>query len=69
MLIDPKAGANLLQRMTEEPGELQFDDSQVTALLEVFIPRFVTSCPGMAGVGLKCKVTRDDAGWDIRIDR
>jgi hypothetical protein len=68
MIPDPQAGANLLQRMTgDAPKDMTFSDAQVGALIEVFIKRFVTDAPGMAGAGLSCDIKRVDNGWDIEI--
>ncbi len=68
MIPDPHAGASLLQRMTGDVAkDVSFNDAQVSALIEVFIQRFVTSAPGMAGAGLTCDVKRVDGGWDIEI--
>lgn len=68
MIDDPMQGANLLQRMTGEAvKDVSFNDAQVSALIEVFIQRFVTSAPGMAGANLSCDIKRVDNGWDIEI--
>lgn len=64
-------GRSLLDRMTatEDAGQQNFNADQVTAMIEIFIPKFVETCPGMAGAGMKCRVTRDADGWSIRIDK
>jgi len=64
-------GRSLLDRMTaaEDAEQQTFNDDQVTAMIEIFIPKFVETCPGLAGAGMKCRVTRDADGWAIRIDK
>lgn len=72
MIIDPGAGASLLDRMTqseEDPRDLSFNDDQIKMLVEVFIPRMITAAPGFAKHRLTCKVEQADAGWVIRIDK
>lgn len=70
ILTDPKAKqlGSLLQRMTgDNSQELKFTDSQVNSMIEVFIPRFVTGCPGMPD-GMGCVVNRKDGGWTVEIE-
>lgn len=64
-------GRALLDRMTaaEDSGQQNLTPDQITAMVEIFVPRMITECPGFKGAGMKCKVERDDAGWSIRIDR
>lgn len=64
-------GRALLDRMTaaEDAAQENFNTDQVTAMIEIFIPKFVETCPGMAGAGMKCRVERDATGWSIRIDK
>ncbi|AZS07527.1 hypothetical protein PBI_DUKE13_191 [Mycobacterium phage Duke13] len=61
---------SLFSRMTAETAnEARFTDEQVAALIELFVPRFVTEAPGMKPAGLSCRVDRDGKGWTIRIDK
>lgn len=60
----------LLSRMTNsEAPEVTLNSGQVDAIVEVLIPKMISEMPGMKSAGLKCSITRDEAGWNIRIDR
>lgn len=64
-----KQMGSLLSKMTAETsGDAQFNDNQVTAMIEVLIPRMVTTLPGMPA-GMKCSIDRDGTGWTIRIEK
>lgn len=68
-MTDQQNMASLLSKMTAETsGETKFTPNQVQAMIEIFIPRFVTAAPGMPK-GMTCKVDRDETGWNIRVDR
>ncbi|ASD50799.1 hypothetical protein PBI_LUCKY2013_186 [Mycobacterium phage Lucky2013] len=61
---------SLMSRMTAASAEeARFTDEQIAALVEIFIPRFVTGAPGVAPAKLSCTVDRDEKGWTIRIDK
>jgi len=64
-------GRSLLDRMTaaEDAAQENLTPDQISAMVELFIPRMIMECPGFKGAGMKCRVERDDAGWSIRIDR
>lgn len=70
MIVDPREGATLLDRITqaeEDPRNLSFSDEQVKMLVEVFIPRMITAAPGFSKHRLTCDVKADGDGWNIRI--
>lgn len=64
-----KAMGSLLSKMTKATsGELRFDKTQVTNIVEILIPRMITSMPGMPK-GMTCDITdKDDKGWNVRIE-
>lgn len=64
-----KQMGSLLSKMTAETtGEIKFNDGQVTAVVEVLIPRLIQQMPGMPA-GMTCAIERDDTGWTVRIER
>lgn len=64
-----KQMGSLLSKMTAETsGDVNFNDNQVTAIIEVLLPRMVTNLPGMPA-GMKCSIEKDDTGWTIRVEK
>lgn len=63
-------GKTLFESMTgkSDRPEAKLDPYQADALIHAVLPRFFTTGP-MAALGLKMKITTDDDGWTIRIDR
>lgn len=58
----------LLSKMTADTADkIVFTSNQVTAVVEMVIPKIVSSLPGMPS-GMRCTVDRDDKGWSVRID-
>ncbi len=64
---------SLLDRMTQSEAkptdEESFTPEQAAMMVEFVVPRMITEAPGMKPLGLTCTVTKDDKGWDIRIDK
>ncbi len=63
---------SLLERVTQSESavdEEKFSPDQVAAMIEFVVPRLISETPGMKPAGLTCTVTKDDKGWDIRIDK
>lgn len=59
----------LLSKMTaEQSAEFRLDESQIKSLMEIAVPRFATTFPGLPP-GFKCSVEADERGWTIRVDR
>lgn len=68
-LPDINQMGTLLQKMTADTsGEIQFTDSQVIAVMEILIPKLVTTMPGMPH-GMYCQVDRSPKGWTITVER
>lgn len=64
-----KSMGSLLSKMTAETsGEVRFNENQISAVVEVLIPRLITGMPGMPK-GFTCSIDRDDTGWTVRIER
>lgn len=59
----------LLEKMTTDTSsEIHFTDSQVIAVMEVLVPKLVTTMPGMPA-GMYCQVDRTPKGWKITVER
>ena len=67
-MINETDGRTFLDRMREDtPPEFTLDDAQVSAMIEVFLQRFVTEAPGMKSANLTCEVSRVPGGWTVEI--
>lgn len=70
-MTDIAGMTTLLQKMRQEqPSDAQpFTDSQVKAVVEILIPRLVTTMPGLPP-GMSAEfVERTDKSWTIKITR
>ena len=62
----------ILSRMTsasDADEDFTLDTDQVSRVVEVLVPRIVEAMPGMPAHALSCKVSKDAAGWTIRVER
>lgn len=67
--MDKITMSSLLEKMTasDEDQPLRFNAQQAEMMIGVLVDRLLTG--PMAGLGYKVKLTPDDAGWTIRVDR
>lgn len=68
-MADVQQMGTLLSKMTTaEDSQVTFTSDQVSAVMEVLIPKIATNMPGMPP-GMQCAVERSDTGWVIKVDR
>lgn len=71
MINDVSQMSTLLQKMKNETSgpDIQFDDNQIKAVVEVMIPRMLTGMPGLpAGMNVEF-LDKTDKSWTIRVTR